>query len=157
MDERRSALVVDPGKMTGYGFLDWVVGDKQSVEFKGGELAHDPFIDWSCSLIQNAARPDLVVFEGFTVNQRTAKEASSDEVMWSIKQIGVLETFCRWHRVPLVRQMPSDKSFAEGSRKLKAVGWWDGAKGERGHRRDAARHALVYATRQNLIDPRILL
>lgn len=154
--EHRTALIVDPGKMTGYGDLTWTVGDKSSVAFRGGELPHDEFIDYAFTRIQTGDL-DLVLMEGFTVNQRTAKEASSDEVMWSIKQIGVLQTFCRWYHTPFARQLPSDKSFAEGSRKLKAVGWWDGAKGEAGHRRDAARHALVYAVRQNLIDPRSLL
>lgn len=152
----RSALVVDPGKVTGYGFLRWTPGDKDSVSFSGGELEHDLFVDSAFQWIQTGGL-DLVLMEGFTINQRTAKEASSDEVMWSIKQIGVLQTFCRWYHTPFSRQMPSDKSFAAGSAKLKALGWWDGAKGEAGHRRDAARHAVVYATKNNIIDPRRLL
>ena len=149
-------LVVDPGKMTGWGWLTWVAGDKESVEFVGGEMGHDTFVDFMFAALQSG-EVDTVLIEGFTVNQRTAKEASSDQVMWSVKQIGIAETFCRWYHVEFLRQMPSDKAFAAGADKLKKMGWWDGARGEAGHRRDAARHALLYCTRNQLIDLRRLL
>jgi hypothetical protein len=165
-------LVVDPGKMTGWGFLDVFQHPddlKEDVSFRGGEMAHDDFIDWASQVISNVGALDLigdpvgpidlVIVEGFTITERTIQQAPDDRSMWSVKQVGILETFCRWWPTELRRQMPSDKAFGTDAM-LKRVGWWDpmpGAKGERGHRRDAARHALKYVVDKQIIDLRRLL
>jgi len=162
---RGRALVVDPGKMTGWGYLDWNT-EAGTTDFTGGEMGHDAFIDWSAARLQTGLfvapdRPiDVIVCEGFTITQRTAKQATDDTQMWSVKQIGHLETWCRWYGLPFVRQMPSDKAFDANGAKLKTLGWWTpaaGVTGEAGHRRDAARHALVYAVNHHLIDLRRLI
>lgn len=151
----KRVLVVDPGKMTGAGFLTWEPG--APAGFEGFEMEHFEFLDWAGAWV----RPELldrVVCEGYKVTERTVKQDSSSvDGLWSVKQIGCLEFWCDRWGIPFVQQMPSDKSFAEGSAKLRAIGWWDGAKGEKGHRRDAARHAIVWGTRNNVIDPRRLL
>lgn len=159
-------LVVDPGKMTGWGFLEsWSSDGSLCTSFYGGELPHDAFIDWAFQQLSSQS-PDLnpidaVVCEGFTINARTQQQAPTDKEMWSVKQIGILETFCRWYGgVPFIRQMPADKNFDKNGDKLKRLGWWaasPGVTGEAGHRRDAARHALKYAVDHNLIDLRRLL
>lgn len=164
------ALVVDPGKATGWGFLDWDTATGRCA-FAGGELTHAEFIDWTARVFASPDTPDpvlgepvgqlsLVVCEGFSITQRTVKEASDDRSLWSVKQIGHLETLCRWYAIPFVRQMPSDKSFDADGAKLKTLGWWapsPGVKGEKGHRRDAGRHAVKYAVDHHLIDLRRLL
>lgn len=166
-------LVVDPGKMTGFGFLDVAPNDGLSgarCEFHGAEKPHDDFLDWASQALSNemtnapwsldeVGSIDLVIVEGFTISQRTIQQAPDDRTMWSVKQIGTLEMFCRWWPTPLLRQMPSDKAFGTDDM-LKRVGWWKpepGVKGEAGHRRDAARHALKYAVDHQLIDLRSLL
>lgn len=159
-------LWVDPGKMTGFGVLS--VGG-HGISFIGAELAHDPFIDWAANALRTPASltpwgADIgtltaVGYEGFNIGPRTVQQAPDDRSMWSVKQIGILETFARWAQLPTIRQMPADKSFGTDD-KLKALGWYapaPGLKGEAGHRRDAARHALKYAVDHQLIDLRSLL
>lgn len=147
--------------MTGWGFMDWIPGDQSSTSFWGGELSHDEFIDWSAHLMGNeVARPDSILCEGFNVNMRTIQQAPDDRKMWSVKQLGHLETLCRWNGLTFIRCMPSDKSFDEKGDKLKALGWWapaPGVKGENGHRRDAGRHAVKWGVDHNIIDRRRLL
>lgn len=148
------ALVVDPGKMTGCGFLDWEQGDSQGSTFEGWELPHFEFLEWAERWVDLV---DVVVCEGYKVTERTIKQdSSSTSGLWSVKQIGCLELWCHQLAKPFVQQMPSDKSFAT-TEKLKAIGWWVGAKGEKGHRRDAARHAVKYGVDHRIIDPRRLL
>jgi hypothetical protein len=154
-------LVVDPGKVTGYGFMDWVPGDQGSVTFTGGELPHDDFVDWSWGVLvarREEWAVDRVLCEGFSVNQRTVKECPTDQEMWPVKQIGLLETWCRWGGKLFQRCMPGDKSFDKDGAKLRRLGWWEpAARGERGHRRDAGRHAVKWAVDHNIIDRRALL
>lgn len=150
------ALVVDPGKMTGFGFLEWEPSELgMGSTFDGWERDHFGFLEWAEPVI---AMVDLVVCEGYKVSQRTMKEdPSSVDGLWSIKQIGCLELWCHQAGVRFVQQMPGDKAFADND-KLKAIGWWQATeKGEKGHRRDAARHAVTWGVRNNVIDPRRLL
>lgn len=141
---------MDPGKVTGYGFLDASAGALPA--FQGGELGHDAFLDAAVHWVPGV---DLVVCEDFKVNQRTAQTLGGDR-LWSTEQIGCLRTWCRWASVEFRLQPASDKTFGSDA-KLKAIGWWKGATGERGHRRDAARHAITYLVNTRQVDTRVFL
>lgn len=156
------ALVVDPGKVTGYGFLTWNVPSLGAVDFVGAELPMNDFIDqasrWVAGALQESNLVDLVICETFDVRADTAQKVGGGP-LWSSEQIGILRFWCRWRGIPFVEQTPSDmKSFDADKAKTKKLGWWqDKQPGERGHRRDAASHALLYAMRHHLIDPRVFL
>lgn len=162
-------LFVDPGKMTGYGFLYWGPGSgTDQPAFVGGEMAHDDFLDWVGRPQQIAAGRSFleawdlqsVVCEGFHVTAATAQKVRADEPLWSVEQRGCLRTWCRWANIPFITQMPSAMKFDESGSKLKKLGWWapaPGVKGEAGHRRAAGKHAVKYAVDHRIIDPRILL
>lgn len=156
-------LIVDPGKMTGWGYLFAVRG--QTPLFQGAENPHFEFLCEAERIIRGGLVSG-VVCESFSVTDRTAK--LSNERFWSLEQIGALRYFCGTMGTPYVEQTPSEaKSFATNAklRKLDEItdptdtpfGWYAGNKGEAGHRRDAARHALVYGIRNHLIDARSLL
>lgn len=152
-------LVVDPGKMTGYGFLEWTPAKPYPTDlaFRGGELEMDAFLDTAAHWVGGV---DGVVCETFDVREDTAQKAGGAQ-LWSAEQIGVLRMWCRWKGIPFVLQTPGDmKPFDDGTRKTKTkkLGWWQARNpGEKGHRRDAASHALLFAVRRNLIDPRRLV
>jgi hypothetical protein len=154
------ALVFDPGKVTGYGFLRWVPGDKSSAGFQGAELDHHSFLQNAEEWIAGGSL-SRVVGEGYKVTARTVEQDSSSVTgLWSVKQLGAVEHWCWRAGVPFEQQMPSAKSFDASGDKLRRVGWWapgPGRVGERGHRRDAARHALKWAVDHRVVDPGVLL
>lgn len=147
-------LVVDPGKMTGWGFLVTVEGTPPT--FDGYENEHFTFLDLVEPWIPHV---DKVVCESFSVRADTQKTVGGDR-LYSAEQIGCLRLWARRAGIPYVEQTPVDmKTFDKGKEKTKKLGWWAEPRGSgyRGHRRDAASHALLYAVRNNLIDPRRLL
>jgi hypothetical protein len=154
-------LVVDPGKLTGFSWLNDGIGRI----LVGGELEHFEFLDYAERCIQAHWLPPQpghatfagVVCESFRVNNTTARKISGGR-LWATEQIGVLRQRCRTANISYVEQTPSDaKSFADDA-KLKKMGWFKAqAVGEAGHRRDSARHALLFGIRNNIIDPRELL
>lgn len=172
------ALVVDPGKMTGYGFLEWeqfappaslqlIFGEipkPVGISFIGNELPMNDFLDQAYTWVMNPQPPahsvDIVICESFDVRADTSQKVAGGP-MWSSEQIGVLRFWCRWRGIPFILQTPSDmKSFDDYPKrtKTKKLGWWyDKNPAEKGHRRDAASHAVLYAMRHNLIDPRCFL
>lgn len=159
------ALVVDPGKMTGYGLMDWTTatdedGYPRAVTFRGGELPMDEFLDLATPWV-SARRVDVVVCETFDIRSDTQQKTAGAPLLWSAEQLGVLRFYCRHAGIPLIVQSPSEmKPFDDGKAKTKtkALGWWqDRNPGERGHRRDAASHALLYGVRNRIINPRRFL
>lgn len=160
-------MAVDPGKCTGWGFLDWLPGEMPT--FRGGEMSHDQFMDWVGFPVLHDFRQvpflhyygiDHVVAEGFKITQRTAQTNPSDTELWSVKQLGMLEWICRWQERPFTRQMPAAKTFDKDGAKIKRLGWWapsPGVKGEAGHRRDAARHAVKWGVDHRIIPLEALL
>lgn len=162
------ALVVDPGKLTGYGLLEWhesmplkgiefVHAHEWAVSFSGGEMPMDDFIDYASRTIRPAL-VDFVITETFDVRADTQQKVGGGP-LWSSEQIGVMRAFARWGNIPFIEQTPADmKSFDANKEKTKVLGWWqDRRPNEKGHRRDAASHALLFAVRRNLIDPRRFL
>ena len=156
MTLRRTWLVVDPGKLTGFCWL--IASDNGLSDLSGGgELSHFEFLDYAEGVLFQVL-PGLqgVVCESFKVTGRTQREIGSDR-LYSAEQIGVLRQRCRTSGLSYVEQTPSDaKSFATDD-KLRRVGWYKGGKGEKGHHRDAARHAMLFAVRNALLNPALLL
>jgi hypothetical protein len=158
------ALVVDPGKLTGFGFMQWDANlqCREEVTFTGGELPMNDFLDnaihWVMGEPGGPVPVDIVICESFDIRADTAQKIAGGP-LFSSEQIGCLRFWSRWRGIPFVLQSPSDmKSFDAGKVKTKALGWWsDRNPAEKGHRRDAASHALLYAVRKNLIDPRRFL
>lgn len=152
------ALIVDPGKRTGFGYLTWEPGDLDSPAFEGSEMFHFEFLTWAEPVVRNQ-HVDLVVCESFSIRRDTQQTVGGDR-LWSVEQIGNLRYWCGTLGMPYVQQTPSDmKSFDQKKAKTKILGWWAEPRGSgfAGHRRDAASHALLYAVRNQLIDPRRLL
>lgn len=155
-------LSVDPGRATG-----WFCVDFTSMEWVGGELAHDAFLDW----MEPQPRADnssplvswhlgRVLVENFKIGPRTYQTSPTAAELWSVKQIGALEMWCRRLEIPLETAMPSGMAFDKSGSKLKALGWWSampGVQGEAGHRRAAAKHALKWGVDHRLIDLNTLL
>jgi hypothetical protein len=149
-------FVVDPGKVTGWFCIDFTTAD-----WMGGELLQDDFLDWmepQPDAKSNSPlilwRIDRVLCEGFKVTAKTAQTNPSDNELWSVKQIGVLQMWCRRLEIPFERSMPAAMNFDKSGSKLKAIGWWpakEGVHGEAGHRRAAAKHALKWGVDHSLI------
>lgn len=146
-------LIVDPGKLTGYGFLVCGTPHKDPT-FSGAELPHFDFLANVGSWIRGI---DKVVCESFRVNNMTARKVGGDR-LWAAEQIGVLRYFCHFAHVDYVEQSPSDAKHFATDAKLKKLGWYAPVNpGEKGHRRDAARHALLWSINNRKMDPKILL
>lgn len=143
-------LTVDPGKVTGYGVLTVKDGALTTVHFD--QLEMDDFLWAASDVIEKEGRDLTIVCESFQVTQRSVQQRG--ERLWSVEQIGVLRWLAKRAFAQYLEQSPSDaKSFATDA-KLRRIGWW--VKGKE-HSRDAARHALLYCARNNLIDPATLL
>lgn len=153
-------LSLDPGKMSGWFCIDFATG-----EWTGGELPHDQMLDWLDPRHGNDSplvlwRLDRFLSEGFKVGPRTYQTNPTDVELWSVKQIGAMEMWCRRLELPFEKQMPSALKFDEDGSKLKKLGWWPampGVKGEKGHRRAAAKHALKWGVTHHVIDAGSLL
>jgi hypothetical protein len=155
-------LVIDPGKMSG-----WFCIDFSTLSWVGGEKSHDELLDWlepqphaySSSPLM-LWHLDRVLMEGFKVGPRTYQTNPTDAELWSVKQIGVVEMWCRRLGIPFQTQMPSAMKFDESGAKLKKLGWYramDGVTGEAGHRRAAAKHALKWGVDHHILDLETLL
>lgn len=144
-------LVVDPGKITGYGFL---FPNREPPQFVGGELEHYDFLDHIEGVVGVV---DAVVCESFHISQRTLQQRTDKQ--YSIGQIEILRWWCeRKYHIPFTLQSPADAKRFATDEKLQQMGWYKATSpGEKGHRRDAARHALLYGINKRLIDPRRLL
>lgn len=151
-------LFCDPGKLTGYGLLQWQPSE-QPV-FLGAELPYNDFIDFVASPFHGLRTMtlDRVVCEGFDITPKTYQTNPNDETLWAVKGLGFLEVLCRWSAIPFERQSRTALHFDKSGDKLKKLGWWQAtAPGEKGHRRDAGRHALKWAVDHRVLDPKVLL
>lgn len=150
----------DPGKVTG-----WFVVDFAADNFLGGEMPHADFLDWMDPSSQYSNAPltewrlDRVVAEKFDITPTTYQTISGTDPLWAIEQIGCLRYWCSVLKVPFELQSRTAKKWADND-KLKKIGWYPpaaGVKGEAGHRRDAARHALKWGVDKGVLDGSRLL
>lgn len=162
------AFVIDPGKATGYGFLDW--GPHLPIPiFAGGELSHDDFLDWvgtPCAVGRAGSNQLMrwgvthVVCEGFNVTNRTPQTNPTHRELWSVGQLFALQMYARWAGIPFFDPFPAAKNYDKDGSKIKKLGWWKsapGVKGEKGHRQDAARHAVKWGVDHRIIPLEALL
>lgn len=150
-------LFVDPGKRTGYGLLQFGSG---APLFLGAEADHDDFLDMLMSPHTGlrAWSIDRVVCEGFDITPLTYQTNPNDEKLWSVQQIGVIKWLCRQIGVPYERQSRTALNYDKDGSKLKTLGWWQATSpGEKGHRRDAGRHAIKWAVTHGVIDAGVFL
>ena len=153
-------LALDPGRMSGWFCIDFT-----TMDWTGGELPHDQILDWLDPRHGNDSplvlwSLDRVLTEAFRIGPKTYQTTPTDEEAWSIKQIGAVEMWCRRLSLPLNRQMPGAMKYDDSGDKLRKLGWWSampGVKGEKGHRRAAAKHALKWGVDHRLIDPGVFL
>lgn len=150
-------LFFDPGRMTGWLAVDTM---KNQLEQTGGELPHSDFLRMADKWINEWRWPDRVVGEGFIVTPETAQRVKASEPLWSVEQLGCVRYWCERQGIPFETPSPSAKYFDRDGSKIKRLGWWTaapGVKGEAGHRRDAARHAVKWLTDHHIIDLEKLL
>lgn len=148
-------LSIDPGKASG-----WFCWDSQSTGWIGGEMQHDQILDW-CDPELNDSSPlvlwhlERVLIEDFKIGPKSYQTSPHSGFLWSVKQIGAFEMWCRRLGIAFETQMPLAKKFVENHAKLKKIGWYNpmpGVTGEEGHRRMAANHALKWGLDHGLLE-----
>jgi hypothetical protein len=129
-------LAVDPGKTTGWAFVDTV----RKHSFAADQAGMMEFLDMAEHVLSKG-KVDVVVVEDFVITMKTLKKTQGE--LWSLEQLGILRWLCYVHGVEFARpQTASDgKSFGT-DHKLRAAGWFASTTG--GHRNDACRHLLKY-------------
>lgn len=136
-DPPRFVLAVDPGKTTGYAWLD------SEDNFGYGEVeGRFDFYRLVREWTSTGAVPEIVC-ESWSVTEETHKKSTQQDpyLMW-----GYLEGLCDANGWTFDTQQPAQKAFGTDE-KLKAIGWEATTKG--GHARDASRHLLLYLTRRH--------
>lgn len=152
------SLFVDPGRATGFVFI--AKNGDGSLSCTGGELHHEPFLDSASRWLGGALHLERVVMENFDITPTTFQTIKKKDPVWAIEQIGCLRTWCRWKDVPFELQSRSAKGFDSDGSKMKKLGWYAAAPdvvGEKGHRRDAARHAISWLVTHGVLNPEALL
>lgn len=159
-------LTIDPGKMSGWFCIDFA-----TMSWMGGELGHDEILDWlepsdgatynrECTSPLVLWRLNRVLMEGFKIGPKTYQTSPTDAEMWSVKQIGVVEMWCRRLGIPFETQFSTAMKFDASGAKIKKLGWYkpmDGVTGEAGHRRAAAKHTVKWGVDHNVIPRELLL
>lgn len=154
-------LSIDPGKMSG-----WFCWDSETGDWIGGEMTHEQILDWCDPEMLGNSSPltlwllDRVLVEDFKIGPKTYQTNPHSEFLWSVKQIGAFEMWCRRLNLPFQTQMPLAKQFVGKHEKLKKMGWYApmaGVTGEEGHRRMAANHALKWGLDHGVIEGAELL
>lgn len=137
MTDRYLILGIDPGLATGVALIDYTDLDNPSVKWSV-EHSVEEFYDFLELFLSNHKDVVSVVIEDYLITDRTSKLSQQP---WSLMLIGVTSYLCYKYRVPLKKQKPKDKMFADNP-KLKKIGFWH--KGGEGHANDAFRHCLVW-------------
>lgn len=73
----------------------------------------------------------------------------------ALESIGAARYLCWRYRTPFQLQSPAEAKRFATNEKLATLGWRNPSKG--GHADDAARHLLVAAVKQQLIDPAVFV
>jgi hypothetical protein len=145
---------VDPGKQTGYGWLQITDGVIEYVSFL--ELPWDEYkaqIDVVLRGTNPAVQRIDVYCEKFIIGSNTHTKVGGGPY-YAIEQIGVLRHLCEITGHHFDTQGQSDAKGDWSDAKLKKVGWWiegNKAKGIVGdHARDAAKHMLLAIQRHHM-------
>ena len=144
-------IAVDPGKTTGIACLS------DAGHFSAFAHSYDVALDYVMDSVTNIwIHPKLtVVIEDFIISERSGKTGTAN---WrrgmELEFIGAARWMCKKHDVRFVLQTAQQAKTFSTDAKLKRVGWW--TKGT-DHPRDAARHLLLYMTKNGLVDPTSLV
>lgn len=139
-------MTFDPGGITG---VAWFLPDGGKSAFTSAELT-GTFEQQATHIDGMLAgwEPEIIVYETYTITQRTAQLSQQHEALMLIGMIRYCAT--RYPGAKVYPQSPAQaKSFSSDS-KLKAVGYWNKTPG--GHANDAARHLLRFQAAHGLLD-----
>lgn len=138
-------LALDPGKATGWAFIDLATG-----QFSSGEAQFEEITTRIGKAVETYGAGLQIVAERFIIGPQTHKNSQAP---WSLEMIGVAKYFAGKTDCPLVLTSASEaKNFSFNGR-LKALGWY---KGGAGHADDASRHLLLHlVTRRKWWDERL--
>lgn len=136
-------IAVDPGKMTGWARLNDAGG------FESGEQSLYATLYFIHETMKQGVGSKLeIVCEDFIFTRETLKKSRQ---MYSSEGIGALRFLTELHDVPFYIQTPAAAKQFSTDEKLKLIRWHRPGKG---HANDAARHLLLHAEGEGLIDVR---
>jgi hypothetical protein len=129
----RYVLALDPGKASGWAFLD-----VELHQFESGEFGFQPMYDMVEQMATLYGDQLSIVAEKFVITAATARNTSAP---WSLEGIGAARYIAGKYGCAYETQaQASAKRFSSDDR-LKVLGWH--ARGK-GHANDASRHLLLY-------------
>lgn len=144
-------LSIDPGGTTGIAWCDFVPGklNTPGTSMPQGFGQASEFF----SMYIEEFRPELIVIEKFTINARTIKSSREGSNL-AIELTGVAKFLAKRSNITVEEQSPADaKNFASDD-KLRRIGWYQPGPD---HARDAMRHLLLAAVRNQVLDLSILV
>lgn len=135
-------LAVDPGKTTG-----WALSD--TGYFESGQDDFDTFVARTLEWFVTETVKDVVV-ERYTVTAETLRKSRQTD---ALEVIGWLRGHASLRDVSFTLQAPGDAKRFSTDARLEELGWlrrplaaWD-------HANDGARHLLLYAVKNRLMEP----
>lgn len=131
-------LVFDPGKTTG-----WALFEKGKLTRTGHieNCFDDNNIDATGLLsLMEDIKPDFILYEDYKVYAHKLERHSFNPV-FTLRLIGVIETYCQMNKVASHKQMATTAKNFCTDEKLKSWGFWQ--TGMR-HARDAIRHGCYF-------------
>jgi len=140
-------IAIDPGKMTGWARLT-PRGGAVAHSFGGGEQPLYDVLHWIHESMKQGLRPDIVC-EDFIFTKETLKKSRQT---YSTEGIGALRFLCEEYGSQFYVQTPAAAKRFSTDEKLKRIGWHTPGKP---HANDAARHLLLHASGEGLIDLRL--
>lgn len=143
--ERTSYLAFDPGGSTGWAvhgpglpYAGFYASELHGTFEEQAQVMADLFYKYN---------PAVVVYESYTITQRTAQLSQQHE---PLMLIGLIRWFASRNHIQAISQKPAQaKSFATDKR-LKALDWYASTPG--GHANDAARHLVTWLASNNKFD-----
>lgn len=145
-------ITIDPGVTTGYG--SGAVFAHGEIECEFGQNSDQlDFCAWLDAELreeretEGQTAPIVVVCEEFRITQATLRKSRQTA---SLELIGVARWLADKWDAQFVLQAPADAKRLGTDARLKALGWWTPGKD---HANDAARHMLLYAVRNRLVNP----
>jgi len=136
-------IAVDPGKMTGWARLN------AAGSFESGEQSLYATLYFIHETMKQGVGSKLeIICEDFIFTKETLKKSRQ---IYSTEGIGALRYLTELYDVPFYIQTPAAAKRFSSNEKLKQVGWYRPGKG---HANDAARHLLLHAVKEGLVDTR---
>ncbi len=136
-------IAVDPGKTTGWARLN------DAGSFESGEQSLYATVYFIHETMKQGVGSKLeIICEDFIFTKETLKKSRQ---IYSTEGIGALRYLTELYGVPYYIQTPAAAKRFSTDEKLKTIGWY---RPGQGHANDAARHLLLHAAGEDLIDVR---